>query len=60
MITFQRNGTYKKGIFRLWKNYVSKGKKKKEFRMSRSQESTLKRKLSEPQKKRRHSSTVVS
>lgn len=28
MITFQRNDTYKKGIFRLWKNYVSKGEKR--------------------------------
>lgn len=30
---------------------MSQKTKKKEFRMSRSQESTLKRKLSEPQKK---------
>lgn len=59
MITFQRNGTYKKGILGCGR-IMSQKAKKKEFRMSRSQESTLKRKLSEPQKKRRHSSTVVS
>lgn len=50
----------RKAFFGCGRIMSQKAKKKKEFRMSRSQESTLKRKLSEPQKKRRHSSTVVS